>query len=234
MKEILNNGFLKIGDAILDTDRTARKGFPEVILADGKKTEEVISLLQGLARDDLSIASRVSFDMVDKLYNAFDKGIYHEKSRIFVANPAVNQQQKYSTKIAVVCAGLSDLAVAEEAACLLDYAGYPIEKIYDVGVAAIQRLFAHLDKLKQCDVIIVAAGMDGALPSVIAGLMPQPVVALPTGVGYGVAEGGSAALNTMLSSCAPGIAVVNIGNGYGAAMMAHAICLRIHQGKRNE
>jgi NCAIR mutase (PurE)-related protein len=223
----------QVGNALLDTHRSLRKGFPEVVLAEGKEISDIINLLNALTQSTTAIATRVNNEKVAQLTSAFPAGIWHEKARVFIANPQENICHHYATKIAIVTAGNSDIFVAEEAACLLEVAGYPLEKIYDVGIAALHRLLVHLDHLNECDTVIVVAGMDGALPAVIAGLMIQPVIAVPSSIGYGVAKNGMTALNTMLSSCAPGIAVVNIDNGYGAAMMAHAICLRIHQGKKN-
>lgn len=224
----------QIGSAILDINRTMRKGFPEVILAERKNIHDVINLLHAqILNDELAIASRVHPEHARSLQAEFSQGIWYEKARIFIANKQVNSAKLYTTKVAVISAGLSDMTVAEEAAVLLECANYPIHKIYDVGISALHRLLAYSNVIKECEVVIVVAGMDGALPAVIAGLVPQPIIAVPTSIGYGVAQNGMAALNTMLSSCAPGLAVVNIDNGYGAAMMAHAICTRIHKGKKN-
>lgn len=223
----------QVGTGMLDIDRTNRKGFPEVILAEGKEIADIIQLLHAMSKMGIAIASRVNKTQAKQLKVAFTDGLWKQKARVFIANPKAQAQYFFDTKIAVVTAGLSDASVAEEAACILHYASYPVETVYDIGISALQRLLAHLGVLKACDVIIVAAGMDGALPAVIAGLVAQPVIALPTSIGYGVAQHGMAALNTMLASCAPGMAVVNIDNGYGAAMMAHAICMRIHKGKKH-
>lgn len=224
----------QVGNAILDTHRQHRKGFPEVIFAKDKDVVDIVNLLQASIKSGIAIASRVTAQQAKILQREFVDGIWHAKARIFIANPQNKPTQLYSTKIAIVTAGLSDARIAEESILLLGYGGYPIHTVFDVGIAALHRLLVHLDTLRICDVVLVFAGMDGALPAVIAGLISQPVIAVPTSVGYGVAQNGMAALNTMLSSCAPGIAVVNIDNGYGAAMMAHAICQRIHKGKKNE
>jgi NCAIR mutase (PurE)-related protein len=231
--DIFFTSMQQVGDAILDTHRQNRKGFPEVIFAEGKNIVDIINLLQVLTQSGLAIATRVTNEQANILQKEFSDGVWHARARVFIANPQHKSVQAYNTDIAIVTAGMSDVTIAEEAVHLLGYAGYPIHTIYDVGIAALHRLFVHIETLRACDVVIVFAGMDGALPAVIAGLIPQPVIAVPTSIGYGVAQHGMTALNTMLSSCAPGLAVVNIDNGYGAAMMAHAICQRIHKGKKN-
>lgn len=231
--EIFYATMQKVGLAILDTHRKVRKGFPEVILAEGKNILDIINILHEQSKLEIAIATRVSPLQAEHLQRNFSDGIYHEKARVFIANPNSIDTHLFTTKIAVVTAGLSDLGPALEAIVILECAGYTVQIICDVGVAALQRLLAHLDILKECDVIIAIAGMDGALPSVIAGLLPQPVIAVPTSTGYGASQNGITAMHAMLSSCAPGLAVVNIDNGYGAAMMAHAICMRIHYGEKN-
>lgn len=216
------------GQARLDLGRAKRKGFPEVVLGRGKTPEEVIAALEGLHRaGQTAIATRV--EDPQPLIEAFPQGAWHSRARLFEVDPRARPEPR-APAVGLVTAGLSDLPVAEEAGVLLEAAGLRVERVQDVGVAGLHRLLANLDKVRGCRVLIAVAGMEAALPSVLAGLLPQPVIGLPTSTGYGVAAGGLAALAGMLSSCAPGLAVVNVDNGYGAAMMAHAICLQIEQG----
>ena len=149
---------------------------------------------------------------------------YRELARALVVWPAPAAPERERPTVAVVCAGTSDLPVAEEAAVTLEFLGHSVVRVADVGVAGLHRLFPHLERLRQTAAILVVAGMEGALPSVVAGLVHRPVIAVPTSVGYGVSQGGYAALLGMLSSCAAGVLVVNIDNGFGAAVGAARIC----------
>jgi pyridinium-3,5-biscarboxylic acid mononucleotide synthase len=223
-----------VGEARLDIERMKRKGFPEVVLAQGKQTDDIIRILKRLSKEKTpALATRVSAGQAEILSAAFPaEGLWCPEARVFYANKTATPRYAYPTSIGILTAGLSDRPVAEEAAQILSAANYPLVKICDVGVAGLHRLLSEIRRVENCDAVIVVAGMDGALPSVAAGLLEQPVIAVPTSVGYGVSENGAAALHTMLSSCSPGLAVVNIDNGYGAAMMAHAICMRIHKGVR--
>ena len=224
-----------VGDAVVDIDRIHRKGFPEVVFAQGKRTADIIRILKCLARKSIpALASRVNEVQANALKKAFyPKGEWFPEARVFIANrKTAVPRASYPTRIGILTAGLSDRPVAEEAAQILLSTNYPLARIYDVGVAGLHRLFMRIEDVKKCEALIVVAGMDGALPSVVAGLVDQPVIAVPTSVGYGVSQNGMTALHAMLMSCAPGLTVVNIDNGYGAAMMAHAICRRIHKGKR--
>ena len=231
LSQWLDAGTKTVGAALLDTNRANRKGFPEVVLAQGKTREQVCNLLESLAKEPFpALASRVDSDLADRCLEHFPQGIYFEDARLFWANPHAEQYDR-SSHLAVICAGMADLPVAEEAAVLLEIAGYDVTRVYDVGVAGLQRLLTRLQDLQEAEVLLTVAGMDGALPSVVAGLMEQAVIAVPTSTGYGAALDGLAPLLTMLNTCAPGIATVNIDNGYGAAMMAHAICRRIEKGK---
>ena len=230
----LMSKFIAVDEALLDIDREKRKGFVEVVFAPGKKTEEIIQIFKSM-RDAgaLAVATRVNDEQAEILTARFaSDGVWLPDAKVFIANKALIPMQPYPTRVGILTAGLTDRFPAEEAAQLLQAANYPIEKIYDAGVAGLQRLLVHLERLRKCEVVIVAAGMEGALPTVVAGLIEQPVIALPTSVGYGVCQNGTTALHAMLASCSPGLAVVNIDNGYGAAMMAHAICMRIHKGER--
>jgi pyridinium-3,5-biscarboxylic acid mononucleotide synthase len=195
---------------------------PEVVLASHKTLDQVTEILQALTgRDGTALATRVAPLIGDALAKRFAGGRYHEGSRCF----AVGRDSTTGRAIAVVCAGTSDLPVADEAAFTLDFLGHEVVRQTDVGVAGLHRILADIDALHRCDAIIVVAGMEGALPSVVAGLVKPPVIAVPTSVVYGAAFGGIAALLGMLSACAPGIAVVNIDNGFGAAALAHKIAM---------
>lgn len=230
----LMSKMLVVDNAILDIDRCKRKGFVEVVFAQGKKVEDIIRIFESLIHmGSLALATRVNEEQGKILLERFSQdGAWFPDAKIFIANKSTIPADPYPTTIGILTAGLTDRFAAEEAAELLTAAHYPIEKIIDVGVAGLHRLLMNLERIKKCDVVVVAAGMEGALPTVVAGLIEQPVIALPTSVGYGISQNGVTALNSMLASCSPGIAVVNIDNGYGAAMMAHAICTRIHKGKR--
>ncbi|RLB09201.1 MAG: nickel pincer cofactor biosynthesis protein LarB [Deltaproteobacteria bacterium] len=215
--------FKELEIACVDHHRTVRKGFPEVIFGEGKESEEIISIIEEMKRKKENIlVTRVSEKKARKIKDIYPEATYHRRARVLTL---INTPVKSSGKgtILVVCAGTSDLPVAEEAFITAKFLGNPVEKIYDVGIAGIHRLFAYMDKLRRASVIIAVAGMEGALPSVIAGLVESPVIAVPTSVGYGASFSGISALLAMLNSCAPGIAVVNIDNGLGAAYISTLI-----------
>jgi hypothetical protein len=202
-----------VSELTIDTDRLARQGFPEVVFARGKTREQVIAALRRLqAEHGHALASGVSKDLAIG-------GHYDACSKLY----RLGQMPARAGLPCVISAGTSDQPVAEEAAQTLEFLGYTVQRIRDVGVAGIHRLLARLEEFKQADVLIVIAGMDGALPSVVGGLVAQPVIAVPTSVGYGTSYGGIAALLTMLNSCAAGVTVVNIDNGFGAAIAAARI-----------
>lgn len=213
----------ELGEAVLDHHRTLRAGAPEVVLGEWKSAAQIARLLMSLAaHGDGALATRVSPDKAAHVLAAVPGARYHELARAVEVPPEHPRHQ--GREVAVVCAGTSDLPVAEEAAVTLAFLGHPVARVCDVGVAGLHRLFPHLERLRQAAVVIVAAGMEGALPSVVAGLLDRPVIAVPTSVGYGVSQGGYAALLGMLSSCAAGVLVVNIDNGFGAAIGAARIC----------
>ena len=213
-------------DAHLDHARQDRTGIPEVILAEHKTLEQVIDIARDLtARHSAVLATRVSAQTMRKLAESFPEGRWDERSGCF----AVGRLAPTGRSVAVVCAGTSDLPVANEAAFALDFFGDAVVRQTDVGVAGLHRLLADIDSLQGCDAVIVVAGMEGALPSVVAGLVKPPVIAVPTSVGYGANFQGLSALLTMLTACAPGIAVVNIDNGFGAAAVAHKIAMRVRE-----
>ncbi len=215
--------FEDLGFAKIDHHRSLRNGIPEVVLAEGKTAAQVAEIAARIhaAGSDILI-TRLAADAAVEVLSAVPQLTYHELARIAVlrkpSSPAADRGV-----VLVVAAGTSDLPVAEEAAITAEYMGNPVERVYDVGVAGIHRLFAHRDTLRRARVLIVVAGMEGALPSVVGGLVERPVIAVPTSVGYGASFGGLAALLGMLNSCAAGITVVNIDNGFGAGVAAGRI-----------
>ncbi|WP_019534397.1 nickel pincer cofactor biosynthesis protein LarB [Paenibacillus ginsengihumi] len=213
-----------LGYAQLDLDRPARTGFPEVIFGEGKSAEQIAAIFERLmAGADRVLATRVSPDKAAAVLEAVPQAIYRAEARALTWRREDAKANEADGYIAVVCAGTSDMPVAEEAAVTAEVFGCRVERVYDVGVAGIHRLFRRLDVIRGADAIVVAAGMEGALPSVLGGLVASPVVAVPTSVGYGASFQGLAALLSMLNACAPGIAVVNIDNGFGAGYSAALI-----------
>ncbi|HEV3472039.1 MAG TPA: nickel pincer cofactor biosynthesis protein LarB [Actinomycetota bacterium] len=208
-----------IGFARLDTHRELRQGFPEAIYGAGKTTEQVLAIAARLLDKTTSpvIATRVAPETAEALQHAFPDAVYSETARLVVIR---RTRDTNLGTIAVVCAGTSDLPVAEEAALTAEALGGTIDRIVDVGVAGLHRLLNVQDRLHEADVLIVVAGMEGALASLIGGIAAAPVIAVPTSVGYGAAFEGLAALLAMLNSCAAGITVTNIDNGFGAALAA--------------
>ena len=203
----------------IDTQRALRAGMLEVVFARSKTTAQVSAALQVLhATHGAALATAVTLDMASELSAAFPAGVYDTRSRLFRLGKLAAKDSAMS--VAVVCAGSSDLPVAEEASQTLEFAGWAVQRVTDVGVAGMHRLLAKLDVIRRSHVVIVVAGMEGALPSVLAGLVAQPVIAVPTSVGYGANLQGFTALLGMLTACASGIGVVNIDNGFGAAMLA--------------
>jgi NCAIR mutase (PurE)-related protein len=215
--------FEDIHFAKIDHHRMKRTGIPEVIFAPGKTEKQIIDIF-GRMHD---AGSDILISKVDKsIYNKMKKNYkglkYHESARMIVKIQG-GKRRASPGNIAIVTGGTSDMNVAEEAAVTVETFGGKADRIYDVGVAGIHRLLAFKDRLVDADVVIVVAGMEGALASVVGGLISAPLIAVPTSVGYGASFGGLAALLTMLNSCAPGVTVVNIDNGFGAAMAAYKI-----------
>jgi NCAIR mutase (PurE)-related protein len=210
--------------ACLDHHRSLRTGFPEVVYGEDKSAEQIGAIMKNMMeKPAVVMATRVSSAKALSICQEVDGLTYHETARMLVGNEDKGEKNRHRGTILVLSAGTSDLPVAEEAYLTARYLGNPVEKIYDVGVAGIHRLLAHQHLLDQATVLVVVAGMEGALPSVVGGLVDKPVIAVPTSVGYGSAFGGITALLGMLNSCAPGIAVVNIDNGFGAGCMAATI-----------
>jgi NCAIR mutase (PurE)-related protein len=208
-----------LGFAQVDTHRALRKGFPEVIFGAGKTPQQVVKIAERLVKHGQPVlVTRVTTDHARAVKRKFKKAVHHEVARCvtIVKQPLPNRPGC----IGVICAGTSDLPVAEEAAVTAEVMGNRVERLFDVGVAGLHRLLNRMDLLRQCNVLVVAAGMEGALPSVVGGLVDKPVIAVPTSVGYGASFGGIAALLGMLNSCASGVTVVNIDNGFGAGYAA--------------
>jgi NCAIR mutase (PurE)-related protein len=208
--------------AHLDQHRAIRCGFPEVVFGQGKTPDQVIQIVHRLAeKNDRVLVTRVTPEMSAQVQPHVPGMIYHDSARILILDKAPDRERK--SGIIVLSAGTADIPVAEEAALTADLMGNEIERVYDVGVSGIHRLLNQVERLQRARVLIVVAGMDGALPSVVGGLVSVPVIAVPTSVGYGASFHGIAALLTMLNSCATGVAVVNIDNGFGAGVLASRI-----------
>lgn len=217
--------FESVGDhTLVDHHRELRSGMPEVVLGEWKSAEQIIDILIALARKGSgALATRVSAEKATAVVEHVPHAVYYDRARMVVIPRQHKAAGKAETRVAVVAAGTSDLPVAEEAAVTLEFLGHSVDRVSDVGVAGLHRLLVNVERLRSAAVVIVVAGMEGALPSVVAGLIDRPVIAVPTSVGYGVGAGGFAALVGMLSSCAPGVTVVNIDNGFGAAVGAARI-----------
>ncbi len=211
-----------LGFAQVDTHRALRRGFPEVIFGAGKTPDQVVTIASKLLDHEKRVlVTRVTDAHARALRRKFGKTVYHQSARCLTIDPT--PLPKRPGTIAIVCAGTSDLPVAEEAAVTAEIMGNRVERISDVGVAGVHRLLGRLENIQRANVVIVVAGMEGALPSVVAGLVSRPVIAVPTSIGYGANFGGLAALLGMLNSCASGMTVVNIDNGFGAAYAASQI-----------
>ena len=215
--------FEDLGFAMIDHHRGLRKGYPETIFSSGKTVEQVrdIALRMMESHSNNIMATRASKEVYLALKESSENVEYFEQARIVVINRKPIEKTK--SKILVMSAGTSDIPVAEEAVVTAETMGNRVERVYDVGVAGIHRLLANRHRIDEASVLIVVAGMDGALPSVVAGLTDKPVIAVPTSVGYGASFGGVSALLTMLNSCACGVTVVNIDNGFGAGYSASVI-----------
>ncbi len=220
----------ELGFASVDHHRSLRQGMPEVIFGEGKTTQQIIGIAGALAQSQQNVlVTRLSADKAGALLEADASFRYNELARVAVKE-GEPQRQRNATPVMVVTAGTSDIPVAEEAAETLAACGLAYERVFDVGVAGIHRLTRHLEKLSAAPVVIVVAGMEGALASVVGGMIGGPVIAVPTSVGYGASLSGFTALFGMLSSCASGVTVVNIDNGFGAAMAALRVVERSGDG----
>ncbi|HET9209082.1 MAG TPA: nickel pincer cofactor biosynthesis protein LarB [Thermoanaerobaculia bacterium] len=220
LRDLAELPYADLDFAKLDFHRELRNGLPEAVYAEGKRTDDLKAIARRMTgAHGRVLITRLSPEAAEALLEDHPEAVYHERARILT----VGRGEPRPGAITVLAAGTSDLGVAEEAAVCASWFGHEVERCYDVGVAGIHRLLGNLPAIRQADVVIAVAGMDGALPTVVAGLVPAPVVAVPTSVGYGSSFGGLAALLTMLNGCAPGIGVVNIDNGYGAAVLASRI-----------
>ena len=212
--------FEELGYATLDTHRTLRRGYPEAVYCGGKTDEQVAGILERLSKNHRTVlATRARASTAGAVKARVGDGKVREfpEARMIVVGSMPNPRKG---RIAVVTAGTSDLGVAEEAAITAEAMGHRVDRVYDVGVAGVHRLLDKRKRLERASVIVVVAGMEGALPSVVSGLVDKPVIAVPTSVGYGASFDGLAALLAMMNACSPGVAVVNIDNGFGAGYMA--------------
>jgi pyridinium-3,5-biscarboxylic acid mononucleotide synthase len=207
--------------ARVDTGRYDRQGFPEAIFCPGKSRAQILEIFGALRKSGApAIATRVPPDVARALVDCFKDAVYHSTARLVVSRPLKTQSSK---RAVVIAAGTADLSVAEEAAVTLEALGARVDRLFDVGVAGLHRLLAKRRLLRRASAAVVCAGMDGALPSVVGGLVSCPVVAVPTSIGYGAHMKGIASLLTMLNSCAANVSVVNIDNGFGAGVIASLI-----------
>lgn len=227
MKKFEDLGFSKV-----DIDRERRTGYPEVIYGEGKTAEQINLIMEKLIESHGKVmVTRLSEEKAALLLENYPSAHYDAVSRILLYGSASRQ---YHGEVMVMCAGTSDLPVAEEAAITAEWMGCKVNRLYDVGVAGIDRLLAYREEITKASVLIVVAGMEGALPSVVGGLVKRPVIAVPTSVGYGAHLQGLTPLLGMLTSCASGMSVVNIDNGFGAAYQAALILQLASEGVNNE
>jgi len=230
IRQLQREPFADLGFANVDTHRELRKGFPEVIFGSGKTPKQIVAIAAKL----LDLGQRVLVTRIEEthakaLKRKFKRAMHHELARCVSIE---KKKRKGVGAIAVLSAGTSDLPVAEEAAVTAEFMGNKVERIYDVGVAGLHRLLARVEDLQKAQALVVVAGMEGALPSVVAGLVDRPVIAVPTSIGYGANFGGLAALLGMLNSCGSGVTVVNIDNGFGGGYAASQInALAVNQAK---
>ena len=216
--ELKHLPFEDLSFAKIDHHRHIRQGIPEVIFAEGKRLEDIVSIAQSVyRRSKRLLITKGSREIYDKI--GIKGAIFHESSGTISANG----EKKKKGHILLLSAGTSDIPVAEEASVTASFLGSEVETVYDVGVAGLHRLMEARKSLNSARVIVVVAGMEGALPSVVGGLVDKPIIAVPTSIGYGTSLGGLTALFAMLNSCVPGIAVMNIDNGFGAGCLAHRI-----------
>ena len=223
--------YQEMGFAKLDHHRTMRKGFPEVVYCPGKTIPHIQKIMKAASRNNHNVmATRATLAVFRAVKKTVKRAAYYPEARIIsirksdpVEGRGAKGLKRTAAPVAVITAGTADIPVAEEAAVTAELLGRSVQRIYDVGVAGLHRLLANVKKFSSAQVIIVVAGMEGALPSVVAGLTDKPVIAVPTSVGYGANFGGMTALLSMMNSCAPGVSVVNIDNGFGAGCLASII-----------
>ena len=216
-----------MGFANLDFHRQIRTGFPEVVYCEGKRPEQVRDIFAALAEHGTVMGTRATAKDFAAVQEKLPEAVYHEAARIIVYKGDIDVGEEPIGTVAVVSAGTADIPVAEEAAVTAESLGNTVIRVYDVGVSGIHRLFDKLELIRSADVVICVAGMEGALASVIGGLVAAPVIAVPTSLGYGANCGGLSALLSMLNSCANGVSIVNIDNGFGAGYTASVINKRL-------
>jgi len=227
IKKLKDLPFEDIGFACIDHHRSLRKGISEVIFGEGKEAAEILAIMDRMSGQDENImVTRLSPDKAHQILSKYPDGVYFEKSRVLtlIRNPTKIQGRG---TILVISAGTSDIPIAEESAVTARFMGNKVATIYDLGISGLHRILSHREKLSKATVIIVVAGMEGALPSVVGGLVDKPVIAVPTSIGYGANFQGLAALLGMLNSCAAGVTVVNIDNGFGAGYAASLMNRRL-------
>ena len=213
--------FEDLGFAKIDHHRALRKGFPEVVFCQNKTTEQVAAIVKKLAGNNADVlATRATEEMFKEVKKQIKNAEYNKMAKTI---SIIKNKKRKTGKILILSAGTSDINVAEEAAVVAEAMGNKVERLYDVGVAGLHRLLSNKEKLSDASVIVIVAGMDGVLPSVVSGLFGKPIIAVPTSVGYGASFKGIAPLLTMLNSCSPGVVVVNIDNGFGAGYFASMI-----------
>lgn len=223
MESLRSLPYEDLGFAKIDSHREIRRGIPEAVYCPGKTTEQIVAIVKRMvASRSLALATRASREIYERIKAGLDgtSVTYHERARLVVAGKTPPARRG---NVLVVTAGTSDIPVAEESAVTAEVLGNRVTRLYDVGVAGIHRVLDHRDLLRKAKVVVVVAGMEGALPSVVAGLVDVPVIAVPTSVGYGASFDGLAALLAMMNACSPGVGVVNIDNGFGAGYLASTI-----------
>ncbi len=224
VKELQHLPFEDLGFARIDHHRTLRRGFPEVVYCQSKTTEQAAAIMRRLAEKGDVLATRARPEIQEEVQKTHPHSDYNSMAQtIVIRHPESQRETDPSRIILVISAGTSDMPVAEEAVVTAEIMGNRVERLYDVGVAGLHRLLSNRETVEKANVIVAVAGMDGALPAVLAGLVGKPVIAVPTSVGYGASFHGVGPLLTMLNACAPGIAVVNIDNGFGAGYFASMI-----------
>jgi NCAIR mutase (PurE)-related protein len=222
-QKLMHLPFEDIDYAHIDHHRSLRKGFPEVIFGQGKTADQIIGIMEKmLLQEKVVLVTRIDVEQANRVVECFPDAVYHKEAKMVVWKKHEVANQGKGT-ILVISAGTSDIPVAKEACLTASVMGNQVESIFDVGVAGIHRLFNHKESIAKASVLVVVAGMEGALPSVVAGMVSRPVIAVPTSVGYGVSFNGLTALFAMLNSCSSNVAVVNIDNGFGAGYMASII-----------
>ncbi len=221
VNELESLPYQDLGFAKIDKHRSLRNKMPEAVLAEGKSSEQILKIVREMEKDELVLVTKVEKETGENLEEEFEKAKFFTDAKMVAVGEPYDDMGK--GKILVVSGGTSDLPIAKEAAITAEYLGNDVKTIFDIGVAGIHRLLDHEEEIRNANVIVAVAGMEGSLPSVISGLSPVPVIGVPTSKGYGSNLEGISALLSMLNSCAPGLAVVNIDNGYGAGCMASLI-----------